>query len=624
MSYYKINYTNFVTIDATLENETVERLKKLLPHLSTSEKPTLKSDLIALIKQHLQGNTLRTLWEKLDSLQQAAVAEIVHSPDTDSHFDANRFRAKYGESPDFGSGYSGYYGPNKETISPLGLFIYGYVIPLELKERLQSFVPLPTVMRLKLYSELPSTIEQHWKEFDYDVRKHITHTQTLPLEQALREKSAVQELLAVLRLIDIGKVSVKEKNGFPSATTLKTLTSVLEGGDYYTDIHKNKKKNPPTYDPIGSIRAFGWAMLVQGGLAKLSGKKLQLTKAGKKALSEPPEKTLKTLWQKWLKTKVLDEFRRVDHIKGQTKHRTMTAVTKRREIIATALTECPVNQWINLNNFFRYMQWHNYGLEITHNEWNLYLCYPEYGSFGEFGDDNWSLLQGRYILCFLFEYAATLGMVDVAYISPVAARDDYYGNWGTDDFEFLSRYDGLMYFRLTPLGAYCLDLEASYTPAPLELRPVLQVLPNQEIVAVSDSLNVSDVLVLDLYAQKVSDVVWRLDLPKLLKAAAEGSSIEDLTEFLRARSAEPLPQTVEQFLADVESRTTSLKDKGTGRIIECSDSALAILIANDSRTKKFCLLAGESSLVVPKASVSKFHKALQKLGYTLPQLIIDN
>ena len=619
MSYYQNDCTNFATIDEALQNEKVHKLKKLLPHLSSRKNPTSKTEIIALIEEHLEGNKLRSLWKKLDSLQQAAVAEIVHSPD--SEFDVFRFRAKYGQLPDFGSGY--FRRSDKGTISALGLFLYSLVIPLELKKRLQCFVPRPTVKNIKLSSELPSTIEQHWKEFDEDAAKDIEYTKTIPLEQGLRERSAFQELLVVLRLIDVGKVTVSEKTRLPSAATLKTLTSVLEGGDYYTDIHK--KENPPTYDEIGSIRAFGWAMLVQaGGLAKLSGKKLQLTKAGQKALSAPPEKTLKTLWQKWLKTKLLDEFRRINTIKGQTKHRTMTAVPKRREILTKALAECPVNQWINLDEFFGYMKLENYEFKITHYEWNLYISEPGYGSLGETGYDNWTILQGRYILCFLFEYAATLGMVDVAYISPVAARDDYYKNWGADDLEFLSRYDGLMYFRLTPLGAYCLDLEASYTPAPLELRPVLQVLPNQEIVAVSDSLNVSDVLVLDLYAQKVSDVVWRLDLPKLLKAAAEGSSIEDLTEFLRARSAEPLPQTVEQFLADVESRTTSLKDKGTGRIIECSDSALAILIANDSRTKKFCFLAGESRLIVPTASDTKFRNALQKLGYTLPQLTIDN
>ena len=508
---------------------------------------------------------------------------------------------------------------NKKT-STLGLFLYGDVMPEELKQRLKRFVPPPVEVKLKSSSEIPSTIEQRWQEFNYDTRKRIQRVQEITLEQGLRERGATQELLAVLRLIDLGKVSVSDKTRLPSAATLKAITALFPGGDYYTDIQK--KDNPPAYQEIGSLRAFGWVMLLQaGGLADNSAKKLKLTKAGQKALSNTPEQTLKSLWKKWLKTKILDEFRRINAIKGQTGkgQRSMTAVGGRRETIAMALGDCPLNQWVEVDEFFRYLQGSNYELEVTRNPWNLYICEPQYGSLGYEGFHNWSMLQGRYVLCLLFEYAATLGMVDVAYISPVAARDDYRDNWGVDDLEFLSRYDGLIYFRLTPLGAYCLDLEADYTRAPLEMRPVLRVLPNREIVAVSDALGAADVLALDMYAHQVSDAVWRLDLAKLLKAAAIGRSVAELVEFLRARTSEPLPQTVEQFLADVQSRSGSLKDVGTARIIECTDPALAALIANDSRTKKYCFLAGESRLVVPVASETKFRNALHKLGYTLPQ-----
>ena len=37
--------------------------------------------------------------------------------------------------------------------------------------------------------------------------------------------------------------------------------------------------------------------------------------------------------------------------------------------------------------------------------------------------------------------------------------------WGADDLEFLSRYDGLRYVRLTALRAYCLGLTESCTPS---------------------------------------------------------------------------------------------------------------------------------------------------------------
>jgi len=53
----------------------------------------------------------------------------------------------------------------------------------------------------------------------------------------------------------------------------------------------------------GPIRAFGWPLLVQaGGLAQLSGAPLQLTTAGRKALTASAVETIQTLWTRWLGT----------------------------------------------------------------------------------------------------------------------------------------------------------------------------------------------------------------------------------------------------------------------------------------------------------------------------------
>ena len=48
----------------------------------------------------MAGDRLRALWESLDELQQAAVAEAVHS--SSNHFHAGQFRSKYGKDPDWG------------------------------------------------------------------------------------------------------------------------------------------------------------------------------------------------------------------------------------------------------------------------------------------------------------------------------------------------------------------------------------------------------------------------------------------------------------------------------------------------------------------------------------------
>jgi hypothetical protein len=88
----------------------------------------------------------------------------------------------------------------------------------------------------------------------------------------------------------------------------------------------------------------------------------------------------------------------------------------------------------------------------------------------------------------LLEYAATLGVIDVVLIPPAGARYNYGDLWGTDELVYFSRYDGLMYFRITALGAYCLGTATEYQIAPVETKSVLSVLPNLEITAIGAEL----------------------------------------------------------------------------------------------------------------------------------------
>lgn len=109
----------------------------------------------------------------------------------------------------------------------------------------------------------------------------------------------------------------------------------------------------------------------------------------------------------------------------------------------------------------------------------------------------------------------------------------------------------------------------------------------------------------------------RFDAGKLLAAIEEGKPLDEIREFLTARSGADLPATVARFLDDVAERSTKLQDRGLARLIECADPALAALIANDARTRKHCLPAGDRHLVVPASSEGAFRRALRYAGYAL-------
>jgi hypothetical protein len=588
---------------------------KVLATLTKTSAPTRKAGLVHHLLRYLDGDRLHTVWQCLDDLQKAAVAEVVHSSGTT--FPANRFHAKYGRLPDFGTvdRWSGHGCP-----TPLRLFFFGSehgggVMPDDLKRRLEAFVPPPAEAKVKSVEQPPPVYDRPFARWNSGTKERERGTESVPLTVRETERSAQRELLSMLRLVDAGKVAVSDKTRRASAATIDAITAVLEGGDYYPFVPPRDKWHD---ENAGPIRAFAWPLLIQaGGLAQLSGSRLQLTKAGRKALAEPTAQTLKGLWEKWTDATLLDELSRIECVKGQTgkgKHG-LTAVSSRRAAIADALAECPAQRWISTDELHRFVQASDNDFAISRNAWNLYIGDLQYGSLGYKGSEG--MLEGRYLLCLLFEYAATLGLVDVAFIPPAGARQDYHSLWGTDDLPFFSRYDGLMFFRITALGAYCLGTAEDYERAPVGAKPLLRVLPNLEIAAIGTDLEQGDRLALDAYAVRKSDLVWQLEAGKLLAATEEGRSVGEILEFLSARSAAPLPDTVVRLLEDVAERCVRVRDRGLARLIECADPALAALIANDTRTRKHCMRAGERHLVVPAASETAFRRTLREVGYLL-------
>src|SRR5205823_9541400 len=117
----------------------------------------------------------------------------------------------------------------------------------------------------------------------------------------------------------------------------------------------------------------------------------------------------------------------------------------RRQAVVAVLEDCPVKKWIAVEELFRLLKVWQPDYAVARDDWKLYLFEQQYGSFGYDAAHPWEALQGRYALAFLFEYAATLGLLDVAFLAPQAARNDYRDRWGTDDLSCLSRYDGLLF-----------------------------------------------------------------------------------------------------------------------------------------------------------------------------------
>jgi hypothetical protein len=262
-----------------------------------------------------------------------------------------------------------------------------------------------------------------------------------PLTVRCTAPDALSNLVAVLELTADGQMKCSATKR-PFASTVKLVEDVLVAGDYYE-----------AGEPIA---AFAWPLLIQaGGLAHLDGTRLELTDRGRAALARPCYAALGALWARWLRIVSYDELSRIEAIRGQRKTATLTHAASRRSAVAAGLAAVEPGVWTDVDGLFGILEGQQPPLVVVKGLtalWRLYIIDSYYGSLGHAGRAARDIIEARYALCVLFEYAATVGLIDVAYADPCGARDDYRGLWGADRYACLSRYDGLAAVRVNRLG----------------------------------------------------------------------------------------------------------------------------------------------------------------------------
>jgi hypothetical protein len=553
---------------------------------------------------------VRALYDGLEDLAKKVVQEAAHDPQGVWH--RSRFTAKYGRLPELDLG--GRYQHTKRPTDLVLFFPRDPVLATDLRATLLRFVPEPPPLSVTGEEELPARVRRPQLDLGGYHRKPDREEVELRVRETAR--AALLDVKAVLRLVDAGQVKVGEKTRRPAQAAVKAVAAVLSDGDFYGADDGVEEDWDPASDL--AMKAFAWPMLLQAaGLAATAGSKLQLAPAGRKATTRPAHEVVRQVWERWQKTTFLDEFNRVDVIKGQQSRGSLTAAAPRRQAVVLGLKECPVGKWIRIEELFRQLQ-AGHPFFVARDDWRLYIGEQQYGSFGYDANFTWENLQGRFTMAFLFEYAATLGLLDVAYIAPEDARNDFRDRWGTDDLSCLSRYDGLLYFRVNPLGAWCLGLADTYEPQAVVLEKVLRVLANLDVVAADRPPSPAEVLFLERFTERSSEAVWHLSRDKILAAVEQGLAVAELKEFLASRAQGSLPQTAEVFLDDLQDKVGQLADLGAARLIGCQDAVVARTLASDRRLRNLCQLAGERYLVFKVADEAAVRRTLKELGHVLP------
>ncbi|MCR4290269.1 MAG: hypothetical protein NUV86_08445, partial [Candidatus Scalindua sp.] len=259
MSRYNLPDYYETVEEALMEGYTAPIVKNICK-LLTAKPPNRKSDMVASICNSIKGDGLRSIWMRMDNLDQTAVSEIVHS--YENQFDTSRFMAKYGNVPYTGS--LSEYGERKPTL--INLLIINGTMPEDLKVRLKDFVPKPRSHTIETQNDVSDTHIQISNDYDYKSKERIEVVNEIPMINMETQNLALQDVLSVLRIIDSGKIGVSDKTKKPTEAGVQKIASILEHGDYY-----ESDKNGDSSE-IGHIKAFAWPLIMQSAkLAELSG-----------------------------------------------------------------------------------------------------------------------------------------------------------------------------------------------------------------------------------------------------------------------------------------------------------------------------------------------------------------
>jgi hypothetical protein len=572
--------------------------------------PTQKAVLITFIDRAMQSREfIVDQLNQATALTRAALAMAAHG---DGTLDPNRFFVLFGVPYGLPT-HSPYDRPDGHRYDPVAsvaeLFLYGGRIPSDLISTLRELLPAPTPFALTSFESLAESVEASLAGFTPDYRKDLTEPTPLTTEEG-----ALHDLLATLMVASDNKVLVGETTGLPSIAAVRALrqrflvSTLLPGEDGGRG--------------DDAIRPAGFAAIARAaGLVRIQLGKLELTKAGRAALLDPSPALLKACWAAWIAWDGPDELTRVRGLKGQkTRGQYFTRTSDRKAAISQALAACPTGRWIPVAEFLRFVRIeHDFAIDASAYT-ALYVGYSrEEGSVDYLDVGTWNATCGAYIRVILLEYAATLGLIDVATIPLDEAELDFGNDYELSAADF-SRYFSLAHLRVNNLGRYILGGSDSYSgPASVTEQASLTVLPSLDVVVADRSaLPPNDRAMLERFSTRVSEDVYHLSKERLLEAIEGGFDPRDAEAFLHRRGIQNLPQTAAVLFADVTRAATALRGVGPAQIVECADAHLAVLISHDSALKSLCILAGERHLAVPDASLAAFRRGLRRLGYVLP------
>jgi hypothetical protein len=560
------------TLAEQLNQWNSDTIKKYVVLLGGGSRLTRKADRINFVCAKLLDKTsLRTVWRQLSGVAQRAVSTAYHN---DGEFDSKAFVAQYGELPPRPQGKVSWYGSfHKEPIL-FDLFVLNGQIPDDLMPLLAELVLAPERFQLEGIEKLPDRFQKGRYKWD------VVSVETELIGRA--------DLLTYLKMVELQQVKFGAKNNRLTAASTRKILANLMDGDF--------RELPEKVTGRTVIRPFGLDVFSQeSGLMTRTGK---LTKVGRDYLRSQDPEIMLTAFEKWSDSGKYDELYRIKHLGGLKSRSTrLTAVESRREKVIEALSWCPVDVWIDIQDFYRAIIIWGFDFVVEKTPYsNLYVGSRYYGELH--GGNYWNIVNGLYINAIIWEYLGTIGAVDIAF------AEDEYASFVDLEYDFfdesISLHDGLLFFRINKWGAFLLGQADIYMPTQPKGKALFTISADKRLHLLVDLLP-NERLQLETMAEPVDPQTYQLNELKLLSTVEGGQQLDQLITFLQVNHQGELLATVSDWLARLQQNQGAFSEKGSAVLIQLNRPGLMALTQQDKILVK----------------LTGFRKRLKELGYLL-------
>jgi len=278
----------------------------------------------------------------------------------------------------------------------------------------------------------------------------------------------------------------------------------------------------------------------------------------------------------------------------------------------------PQNKWVSTENLYEYLNTRTIDIKpVTLSAARNHLTYQGMYKRGSIripekkGVDYKTydtMVTKAFITGSVFLYAA-FGLIEITYhnINTDALGETYF-----------SGYDGLQYFKLTPLGAYVLGITDEYESSNTEKTNNLQFDEDSLIILAEGDLEVINVTLAN-YAERLAPNRYRLANSHFLKDCKSYKDIQNKIALFKSTVGKKLPANWENHFSQLLENSKAVKEQSKVLVfrLPADTKDLHRLIAQDTVLKPLVLKAENYYILIAGTDSAKFKNRMKELGYVI-------